>query len=85
MGVRCASEKLVQSTTDMISERQVVCVRLCVLDLEIAVWKSIVPVLLLSFLERLVLALPCVILRLCGRRIVSVKRRPVVRTGRIGR
>ena len=34
MGVRCANEKLVQSTTDMISERQGVCVRLCVL-----IWK----------------------------------------------
>ena len=36
-------------------------------------------------LERLVLALPCVILRLCGRRIVSVKRRPVELEGLAGK
>ena len=41
--------------------------------------------MLLSFLERLVLALPCVILRLCGKRIVSVKRRPVELEGLAGK
>ena len=53
----------------------------CLRSIVFLIWKlqygsSIAPVLL-SSLERLVLALPCVILRLCGRRIVSVKRRPV--------